>query len=440
MVTEHEKEAFTVMKRTLSLLLACALGLSLLPGCSAGPGPLSPSGSFAPPPSEPHGQLVSQAFLPAASPRVEAALADFGLALLQQTRQSKPGSTLISPFSVGMALSMAANGAEGNTLKQFETVLGGGASLDELNAAWAQLSGDYHALGGSTRCSIANSLWKDHNGGIYEEFASKCRGGYGAQIYEADLSDLRIVDDVNAWVSERTGKLIPEIIEEPFPEETACLLVNALYLKNRWSVEFHPNDTHELTFRHAGGSETRTDFLRHFGVTLPYLQGAGAQGAVLPYDDGRLGLFVLLPDLCPDSPGLEEWLNTLDGARLTELLNSRTDTGFLTFAMPRFTAEWRGNLEKILPGLGLEDPFIPGLADFSSMGNSEEGYYLSQVIHAAKLEVNEKGTEAAAATVVAAEAGAAAPVEGITLVLDRPFLYGIVDLQTGVPLFLGTFE
>ena len=73
------------------------------------------------------------------------------------------------------------------------------------------------------------------------------------------------------------------------------------------------------------------------------------------------------------------------------------------------------------------------------MGNSEEGYYLSQVIHAAKLEVNEKGTEAAA-TVVAAIGGGAAPEEGITLVLDRPFLYGIVDLQTGVPLFLGTFE
>ena len=89
------------MKRALSLLLACALGLSLLPGCSAGPGPLSPSGSFAPPPSEPHGQLVSQAFLPAASPRVEAALAAFGLALLQQPRQSNPAPPSSPPSRWG---------------------------------------------------------------------------------------------------------------------------------------------------------------------------------------------------------------------------------------------------------------------------------------------------------------------------------------------------
>ena len=88
-----------------------------------------------------------------------------------------------------------------------------------------------------------------------------------------------------------------------------------------------------------------------------------------------------------------------------------------------------------------EDAFLPGMADFSKMGDNSAGYYLEKVIHATKIEVNEKGTEAAAATVVAAESGAAAPPqEGITLILDRPFLYGIVDLYTGVPLFLGTYE
>ena len=108
--------------------------------------------------------------------------------------------------------------------------------------------------------------------------------------------------------------------------------------------------------------------------------------------------------------------------------------------MPKFTAEWRGNLTGILPALGLEDAFIPGVADFSNLGDSEEGYYISQVVHAAKIEVNEKGTEAAAATVVANSGGSMPPQEGVTLVLDRPFLYGIVDLYTNVPLFLGTYE
>ncbi len=114
---------------------------------------------------------------------------------------------------------------------------------------------------------------------------------------------------------------------------------------------------------------------------------------------------------------------------------------FLRFAMPKFTAEWNGSLTKILPALGLEDAFIPGTADFSNLGDNPDGYYISQVVHAAKIEVNEKGTEAAAATVVAAAPTACKPPEeGITLVLDRPFLYGIVDLYTNVPLFLGTYE
>ena len=242
------------MKRPLALLLACALGLSLLSGC-AGPwnspygsnfGPAIPGdGSFAPPPQEYAG--VSQVLSPASSPQVEAALASFGLELLKQTRAANgekaierevdhaPFSTLVSPFSVAMALSMTANGAEGDTLSQFQEVLGGSADLEELNSAWAQLLLDCRELGGSTEFSIANSLWISPDGRIYEDFIGKCRGGYGAQLYGADLSDSRIVDDVNAWVSEHTNKMIPKIIDQPFPEETACLLVNALYLKNRWS-------------------------------------------------------------------------------------------------------------------------------------------------------------------------------------------------------------
>lgn len=444
------------MKRTLALLLSCALGFGLLAGCSGKSDPTHGPGdsSFTPPPLEPFADLVSQAFLPASSPRVEGALASFGLDLLKQARAANaekamasewdhvPFSTLVSPFSAAMALSMTANGADGNTLAQFQEVLGGGADMDEINAAWAQLVGDYHALGGSTQLSIANSLWENFQGRIYEEFASKCQGGYGAQIFTANLSDLRIVDDLNGWVSEHTNKMIPEIISEPFGRDTELLLVNALYLKNQWLREFDPLCTRQMDFHHAGGPDSHPDYLQHFDTELSYLRGEGTQGAVLPYDDGRLAFFALLPDLYPDCDyNFGEWLHNLDRESLTRLINSREDARFLRFAMPKFEAEWNGNLEDILPALGLEDAFVPGTADFSKMGSNPDGYYIDQVIHAAKIEVNEKGTEAAAATVVAAPAGAAEPPrEGITLILDRPFLYGIIDLQTGMPLFLGTYE
>ena len=427
------------MKRTLALLLVCALGLGLLSGCaqaSAAKELTAPKLSVTPSNSE----------------EVNGALAGFGLELLKKSRDANaetamnsdmdhvPFSTLVSPLSVALALSMTANGAAGNTLAQFQDVLGGGVDLVELNTACAQLMADYQGLGGSTKCSIANSLWVDPDGQIRDEFTGKCRGIYDAQVYEADLSAPQIVKDLNGWVSDKTNKLIPKMIDQPFPEETACLLVNALYLKNSWLSEFDPLSTHTMDFHHAGGPDSQVEYLRKFDTQLSYLQGKGAQGVVLPYDDGRLAFFALLPDLYPDSPDLGEWLNNLEGNDLAELINSREDALFLSFAMPKFQAEWNGDLTDILPELGLEDAFDAARADFSSLGDSPEGYYIAQVIHAARIEVNEKGTEAAAATVVAANGGGMPPQEGITLILDRPFLYGIVDLDTGVPLFLGTYE
>ena len=428
------------MKRTLSLLLAFALGLSLLSGCAQ----VSAAKELTAP---------KLSVTPSNSEEVNGALAGFGLELLKKARDANaetamnsdmdhvPFSTLVSPLSVALALSMTANGAAGNTLAQFQDVLGGGVDLVELNTACAQLMADYRGLGGSTKCAIANSLWVDPDGQIKDDFIGKCRGIFDAQVFSAQLSEPGIVKDLNGWVSQHTNKMIPEIIDQPFPEETACLLVNALYLKNSWLSEFDPLSTHTMDFHHAGGPDSQVEYLRKFDTQLSYLQGKGAQGVVLPYDDGRLAFVAILPDLYPDSPDFGQWLNNLEGNSLSQLINNREDAIFLSFAMPKFSAEWKGNLEDTLPLLGLEDAFVPGAADFSSLGDNPEGYFINQVIHATKIEVNEKGTEAAAATVVAAESGAAAPLqEGITLILDRPFLYGIVDLYTGVPLFLGTYE
>lgn len=421
------------MKRTLSLLLSCALGLSLMSGCAkanateltAKPVKLSDA---------------EQMKYGADASTIHAALADFGLELLQKTREAEQGSVLISPLSAALALSMMANGAGGSTLAQFEEVLGGGSSYEAINWTCSGLVKVYQNLTGSTKCSIANSLWLDPKGQIKDDFVGKCRGIYDAQVFQAELSDAHIVKDLNNWVSDHTNKLIPRIIDQPFGEDTACLLVNALYLKNQWAMEFSPNATRTMDFHHSDGSDSRIDFLNHSSTELFCLQGEGAQGVVLPYDDGQLAFFALLPDLYPDSPSLEDWLSALKGDGLSQLIDSREETQVLQFAMPKFESEWKGSLIDALSALGLEDAFVPGTADFSNLGDNLDGYYISKVVHAAKIEVNEKGTEAAAATVVAASGGGAPPEEGVTLILDQPFLYGIVDLQTGIPLFLGTYE
>lgn len=417
------------MRRTLALSLALSLSLGLLSGC----GPAAPAVQA----QELTAQPVS--VQPAGSPAVDQALTSFGLSLLQSAREAESGPVLLSPLSAALALSMAANGANGDTLAQFETVLGGGVTLDELNAACAQLLSDYGDLDGSTECLIANSLWTDPEGMIREDFIGKCQGIFDAQVFSQDLSAPSVVPAVNSWVSEHTNKMIPSILSKPFNENAALLLVNALYLKNTWETEFDPNNTYLRGFYHQGSDKESMDFLNAGFVTFPYLQSQTAQGAVLPYDDGRLAFFALMPE---EGAEFEVWLNSLDGDALASLLESRTDTEFRTLALPKFEAEWSGRLQDVLSAVGLDLAFDDtGLADFSLLGDNPYGYFLSQVIHAAKIEINEEGTEAAAATVVEATGGSAAPQEeGLTLIFDRPFLYGIVDLETGVPLFLGTFE
>ena len=401
------------MKRALSLLLAGALSLSLLAGCSAAEQLSAEPISLTAQELSAHDLDTKAAY---------DALSAFGLKLLQSTEQTGE-STLLSPLSVTLALSMAANGAEGETLAQFQEALGG-VSLEALNAAC------------QSRASIANSLWVDPEGQISETFIGRCIGSYGAEVFQGELSSSGIVHDVNRWVSKQTKGLIPELVQQPFPEDTAALLINALYLNNTWELEFDPHSTHPRKFTHSGGQVEQMDFLHHSFTDLLYLQGEGAQGVVLPYDDGRLAFVAILPD----SPDLRGWLDSLDGNVLSQLVQGAEEQRFFRLAFPKFEAEWSGSLQEMLTDMGLEAAFTPGLADFSRMGDRSNGYYLSEVLHAAKLQVNEKGTEAAAATLLGAGSGAPPPDEGIELLLDRPFLYGIFDRQNGLPLFLGTFE
>lgn len=411
------------MKKLLSLSLAALLGLAPLSGCAAQAQPLTAS---------------PITVIAAPSARADAALASLGLELVKTTRGE--GGTLLSPLSIVLALSMAANGAQGETLAQLETLLAGEGDLAELNAACAYWMEKYTDLGGSTKSSIANSLWLDPDGQIKDSFTGTCQGVFDAQVFHARLSDPAIVGELNGWVSEHTGKMIPRLIDQPFSKDTAALLVNALYLENQWVSPFDPNDTHKREFTHADGSVQTMDFLRKGMGSRLYLEAEGAQGVLLPYDDGKLCFFALMPDLYPDAPELGDWLAGLDGETLTGLLTSAEERTFLTLALPKFEAEWKGQLQDLLAGMGADLAFAPG-ADFSAIGDCPDGYYISQVLHATKLEVNEKGTKAAAATAVSiAPCSAPAPVEGITLILDRPFLYGIADLETGLPLFLGTFE
>lgn len=417
-------------------LLAAGLSLALLAGCSGGTASLG-QGSGAGPlqlsAGKPAGEVPGT---PVRSEKADGALGRFGASLLAGVR-TEGENTLVSPLSVLLCLSMCANGAEGETLQAFLDTLGGGVTLEELNANCATLVEEYLGLEGSTQCNIAGSLWLDDQLRANEDFLTRCAASYRAGVYQTDLSAPPVVEQVNSWVREQTREMIDGILSEPLSADAALVLVNAIYLKNAWQREFDPLDTWEEGQFHPASGEVQTcPFLCNGTRTERYFATELGRGVVLPYDDGRLGFLALLPegDL---SACLEQW----DGETLPGLLSAAEDTKLL-LRLPKFEAEWGGSLNDILTTLGLGIAFEPGGADFSGIGEADGGpLYLSDVIHKTRIEVNEKGTEAAAVTAAIMEC-CAAPVfeEPEELILDRPFLYGIIDLERGVPLFLGTFE
>ena len=366
-------------------------------------------------------------------PEADAAIGTLGAELLRAVRT--PGeNTLLSPLSITLALSMTANGAAGDTLAELEALLG--AEVDALNENAGSLLDDYLALEGSTESAIANSLWMDDSLAAGEGFLDRCTAFYRAEVYQADLPTEETRDAVNDWIGQVTRGMIPRMLQDPPREDAALLLVNALYMKNTWEEEFDANDTHPRTFTAADGTETELDFLYNGTRRERYFAAEDAAGVVLPYDDGRLGFIAVLPD-----GELDPWLEGLDGGTFSQLLAAAEETE-VALRLPKFEAEWGGSLTDALRALGLDAAFDPARADFSPMGTSDGmPLFLASVDHRAKLEVTEEGTKAAAATVVTMPAAGEAPGDPpVELVFDRPFCYAIVDLERGVPLFLGTFE
>lgn len=406
-------------KRCLPLLLT----LSLLTGCAASavtPLP-APTGSL-----EPVEPLVNGSFDCA-----ETAYSAFAVELLRQNH-SEGENALLSPLSAILALGMTANGTEEETLAQFEALFGMGR--DTLNSLCAQFLTDYSDLGGSTEATLLNSLWADPDLTLKDSFVLRCQDTYEAELFKADLQSPATVRALNDWVSDATRGLIPSVVDE-FSDDAVLALVNAIYLKNRFETVF-PTPTFDwrIDFTNADGTTSKPQGMGDTR-TMAYLSHEGGQGVVLPYDDGRLGLVLMLPE---EGVTLTDYLAGWDGSTLRTLLEEQTEQE-ITLTVPKFKAEWNGSLNSALANMGLTDAFDVGKANFTAMGDGP--LYIGDVIHKTSFEVNEKGTEAAAVTAVVVECGAA-PMEKEPLVLrfDRPFVYGIMDLTLGVPLFLGTME
>lgn len=413
-------------------LIPALLALALSAGCA---GALArPQGSVQPLPV-PQGSLPPVESLECVSEGALDGYQAFAVELLRQSREDGENA-LVSPLSVTLALGMTANGAAEDTLAEFEALFG--LSRDDLNSLCARFMEDYANLGGSTEANLVNSLWADPELTLANGFVLRCQETYGAELFQQDLQNPETVRAVNGWVDTATRGLIPKVVEE-FDEDAVLALINAVYLKNKFTRPFEtPHSEWEMDFTAADGTVSHPKGMSNGTRNEEYIDVGEGQGVLLPYDDGRLGLLLMLPE---EGVSLSDYLAGWDGNTVAELLAARQERR-VSLVCPKFKAEWGGSLRETLSAMGLEGAFDPERADFSAMGSAGgDPLYMGDVIHKTAFEINEEGTEAAAVTAVIMEATSAMPPEDLVyLRFDRPFVYGIVDVEMGTPLFLGYAE
>ena len=362
----------------------------------------------------------------------------FSADLLEASLEKNGGNVMVSPASVFLALAMAANGAEGSTKADMLAALAGkGMPLDRVNRASRDWMARLSRTGEKTTLGIANSIWFNKTFRPARPFLQRNADFFGAAARRLDFADRGALAVINGWVKNATRGTIDRIIEK-IRRDDVMFLVNAVYFKSDWQVPFEKDDTGKAVF-HAPKRDVETDFMhRTGGMTL--LAPKGASGVALPYDDGRFVFFALLPE---GKTTPREWFARQDRASVFgELVRmaAKKPAATVRLALPKFESRYEDGLVDELTGLGMGAAFDAARADFSGMGeNRARDLFIGEVRHKTFVRVDEKGTEASAVTSVGIRL-TSMPPSGPELVFDRPFLYGILDLETGIPLFTGVME
>lgn len=360
-----------------------------------------------------------------------AASADFALGLFRKSAAAGE-NTMISPLSVLIALSMTANGAAGETLQQMENVLGSGLTIDQLNEYLRDFTSSLTSAD-KARLTAANSVWFRDDGGsiaVNADFLQKNADYYHADAYGAAFDD-RTVDDINSWVSRHTDGLIDGILDK-IPAEAVMYLINAVVFDAEWEKVYTLEQVYDGIFHAHGGSEQTVPMMR--SEETRYLDDGKATGFIKPYAGGRYSFAALLPN---EDVLLEDYIASMTGESFLGTL-SGPKSGIVYAEMPKFTSEYKIEMNGILTELGIEDAFSASLADFSKLGSSPLGnIFISSVLHKTYISVDELGTKAGAVTSVEMSV-TSMPAEDIyTVTLDRPFVYAIIDNATNLPLFIG---
>ena len=352
---------------------------------------------------------------------------NFAFDLYARLRERR-SNLFYSPFSIATALSMTYAGARTNTADQMADVLhlpGG-----DVHAQAAGLTSALVPASDSYDLDIANRLWANADLELVEDFRVITASLYDAEIGLLDFAGAteHARDSINRWVSDKTRTKIPELLApNALGPQTLLVLTNAIYFKGTWSAQFDPGATSKAPFH---GPAAGTVPLMYQRGQFGYAQTPLLQALRLPYDGGALALVVLLP-LAGDD--LEEVELQMSWPRLQAILDSFVPAQ-VDLWLPRFSSSSKFQLNETLSQLGMRDAFVPATADFSGIAGGGN-LYISKAIHQAFVEINEQGSEAAAATAVVMDRESEPRI--IEFRADRPFIYVIIDEPSGALLFVG---
>lgn len=339
-------------------------------------------------------------------------------------------NVLISPDSILTAMAMVENGASGNTLSQMETAFGG-IKRDDYMAYLSALN-DRVAGSKEVRYNIANSIWyrdsSDFKLEVKDEFIQSNLDYFNSQLFTAPFTALSVAD-MNTWVYNKTRGMIPKIIER-LNDDDVMVLINAICFEGDWVDPYIGADNGN--FRKEDGTKQKAAMLN--GTEFTLVKVGNALGFVKPYQGGDLAFLGIET---PEGMTLDEFINSLSASDITEgYKNRRTENVKVLTKMPKFQYDFDASLVKMMQNLGITDAF-GGAADFSGISNYPLA--ISEILHKTHIEVTEDGTKAAAATAVQVAKNSAPPqnIETYKVDLDHPFLYAIIDQETGIPLFIG---
>lgn len=347
------------------------------------------------------------------------------------------GNVLISPASVYLALAMTVNGTDTDTKTEMLNVLASkGITLDMLNLQSSNLISELKTSTDKTSLSVANSIWYDKEFTPDNAFLQTDADYFGAALNKLDFKDSKSAGVINKWVSDSTNGKIDKIVDK-IDASTVMYLINTIYFKSEWQSKFNKNNTRQMTFyTPAGGVEV--DFLNKTGV-VDYISGNNAKGVVLNYENDKFAYFAIMPD---NNVTPRQWISSQGDNLFSNIFSmiSARQSKSADLYMPKFETKYQDSIKNELEKLGIKKAFDANSADLSLMNKDHvKNLYISEVLHKTYIKIDENGTEAAAATSVEVSL-TAMPSSDLQLKFDKPFIYGIVDLNSGSVIFSGIME